>query len=159
MDGPPLDVATATVAGPSAASVPRRRFRGGPHGSDTRWALAFLIPYAAVFVLFVIYPVGYGLWLGHRAASYAALFAAPIYLKTVANTLIYLAIGVNLHLFGALLLSGFFMRRNWRVRSLLLIYILPWAVPAIPTFIAIHWMLNGEWGFINNVLYALFNID
>jgi multiple sugar transport system permease protein len=57
---------------------------------------------------------------------------------------VYLAIGVNLHLFGALLLSGFFTRRNWRVRSLLLVYMLPWAVPAIPTFIAIHWMLNGE---------------
>ena len=42
--------------------------------------------------------------------------ADPIYLRTVVNTLIFLAIGVNLHLFGALLLSGFFMRRNWRVR-------------------------------------------
>ena len=133
--------------------------RGGPRGSDTNWALAFLVPYAAVFVLFVVYPVGYGLWLGHRPASYAALFDDPIYLRTVVNTLIYLAIGVNLHLFGALLLSGFFTRRNWRVRSVLLVYLLPWAVPAIPTFIAIHWMLNGEWGFLNNLLYALFGID
>ena len=66
---------------------------------------------------------------------------------------------MNLHLFGALLLSGFFMRRNWRVRSLLLVYMLPWAVPAIPTFIAIHWMLNGEWGFLNNLLYDLFGIN
>jgi multiple sugar transport system permease protein len=112
-----------------------------------------------IFLLFVIYPVAYGLWLGLRPASYAALLGDPIYLKTVANTLIYLALGVNLHLFGALMLSGFFMRRNWRVRSLLLIYMLPWAVPAIPTFIAIHWMLNGEWGFLNNLLYALFGID
>lgn len=138
---------------------PRRFWQRRPQGSDTRWALAFLVPYAAVFALFVIYPVGYGLWLGHSPANYRALFNDPIYLETVVNTLIYLAIGVNLHLFGALLLSGFFTRRNWRVRTLLLIFILPWAVPAIPTFIAIHWMLNGEWGFINNFLYDVFNID
>lgn len=97
------------------------------------------------------------MWLGRRPASYQALFRDPIYLKTVVNTLVYLAIGVNLHLFGALMLSGFFTRQNWRVRSLLLIYMLPWAVPAIPTFIAVHWMLNGEWGFLNNLLYALFS--
>jgi multiple sugar transport system permease protein len=140
------------------AHVRRRFWRRGPQGSDINWALAFLVPYAAVFLLFVVYPVAYGLWLGHRPSSYQALFNDPIYLRTVVNTLIYLAIGVNLHLFGALLLSGFFMRRNWRVRSLLLVYMLPWAVPAIPTFIAIHWMLNGEWGFLNNLLYDLFGI-
>jgi multiple sugar transport system permease protein len=138
-----------------------RRFwiSDGLRGSDVNWALAFLVPYAAVFLLFVVYPVAYGLWLGSSPASYTELFADPIYLTTVANTLIYLALGVNLHLFGALMLSGFFMRRNWRVRSLLLVFMLPWAVPAIPTFIAIHWMLNGEWGFLNNLLYALFGID
>ncbi len=42
--------------------------------------------------------------------SYRALFADPIYAETVVNTLIFLAIGVNLQLFLALLLSGFFMR-------------------------------------------------
>ena len=145
-----------------AIARPRNRpsfWSKGPQGSDTRWAVAFLVPYLAVFLLFVVYPVAYGLWLGHDPASYRQLFADPIYLRTVVNTLIFLALGVNLHLFGALMLSGFFMRRNWRVRSLLLVYILPWAVPAIPTFIAIHWMLNGEWGFLNNLLYALFGIN
>jgi multiple sugar transport system permease protein len=146
----------ATIA---RSRAKRRLWRRGPQGSDTSWAIAFLVPYLAIFLLFVVYPVGYGLWLGHHPASYRQLFADPIYLRTVVNTLIFLAIGVNLHLFGALMLSGFFMRRNWRVRSLLLVYILPWAVPAIPTFIAIHWMLNGEWGFLNNLLYALFGIN
>jgi len=158
MDGS-FSIAPATGAMSPGRRIVSRFWRGGPHGSDLNWALAFLVPYAAVFLLFVLYPVGYGLWLGHRPISYQQLFSDPIYLRTVANTLIYLALGVNLHLFGALLLSGFFMRRNWRVRSLLLVYMLPWAVPAIPTFIAIHWMLNGEWGFLNNLLYALFGIN
>jgi multiple sugar transport system permease protein len=32
-------------------------------------------------------------------------------------------------------------------------------VPALPSFISIHWMLNGEWGLLNNLLYAMFHID
>src|SRR6185312_10957982 len=35
----------------------------------------------------------------------------------------------------------------------------PWAVPALPAFISIHWLLNGQWGLFNNLLYELFGID
>ncbi len=88
-----------------------------------------------------------------RPALYAELFADPIYQRTVVNTVLYLGIGVNLKMFGALLLSGFFMRRGWWVKGLLLIFVLPWAMPALPAFISIHWMLNGQWGLLNNVLW------
>jgi multiple sugar transport system permease protein len=66
---------------------------------------------------------------------------------------------VNLKMFGALLMSGFFMRRKRWVKWLLLIYVLPWAVPALPSFMSIHWMLNGQWGLINNFLWSVFAID
>ncbi|MEO9189334.1 MAG: sugar ABC transporter permease [Acetobacteraceae bacterium] len=156
-----MDGASAIGIGRPAAARRTRRlgWNGGLQGSDRNWALAFLVPYAAIFLAFVLLPVAYGLWLGHRPSSYAALFSDPIYLRTLVNTALFLGIGVNLHLFLALLLSGYFMSRNWWVRSLLLVFILPWAVPSIPTFISIHWMLNGEWGFINNALYTLFGID
>ncbi|MBV9736278.1 MAG: sugar ABC transporter permease [Acidisphaera sp.] len=145
-----------------ASAVPARRvraWRGGVQGADAFWAAAFVLPYIAVFLAFVIYPVGYGIWLGSGAASYRALFSDPIYVRTVINTLVYLAIGVNLKLFLALLLSGFFMRPQRWVKALLLVFILPWAVPAIPTFISIHWMLNGQWGLINNLIWDLFQAD
>ncbi len=137
----------------------RQGLFGSPQGSELAWGLAFVVPYAAVFVLFVIFPVAYGLWLGSLPSRYAELFADPIYLRTLFNTLLFLAVGVNLHLFFALLLSGFFMLRYWWVKPLLLVFILPWAVPALPTFISIHWMLDGQWGFINNVLWEVFHID
>ena len=47
----------------------------------------FIVP---GFVAFVIYPIGYGLWLGSDPASYRALFADPVYPRTVVNTLLYL---------------------------------------------------------------------
>src|ERR1700736_6908598 len=94
---------------------PRRRaWRRGLQGSELTWAIAFIIPYAALFLAFVAYPVVYGLWLGRDPALYFELMSEPIYQRTVVNHLIYLAIGVNLKMFGALLLSGFFMRRGWK---------------------------------------------
>lgn len=156
-----MDGTSAVEIGKAAPRRPTRRRGGfgGLQGSDINWALAFLVPYVGIFFAFVLLPVGYGLWLGHRPSSYATLFADPIYLRTLVNTALFLAIGVNLHLFLALLLSGYFMNKNRWVRALLMVFILPWAVPAIPTFIAIHWMLNGEWGFINNLLWELFGAN
>jgi multiple sugar transport system permease protein len=136
-----------------------RYWRGGLQGSEFTWAVAFVVPYIAVFFAFVIYPAGYGLWMGSDPALYAEVFSDPIYLNTVVNTAIFLAFGVNVKLFLALLLSGFFMRPGWWTKTLLLIFVLPWAVPALPTFISIHWMLNGEWGLVNNFLYIVFGID
>jgi multiple sugar transport system permease protein len=136
-----------------------RYWRGDLKGSEYTWAIAFVVPYLAVFLAFVVYPAGYGLWLGSQPHLYAELFSDPIYQTTVINTLLFIGIGVNLKMFFALLLSGFFMRPGWWVKAILLVFILPWAVPALPSFISIHWMLNGEWGLLNNILYAMFHID
>src|SRR6266700_7698270 len=136
-----------------------RYWRGELKGSEYAWALAFIVPYIAVFFVFVAYPVVYGLWMGSEASLYQELFSDPIYQSTVVNTALYLALGVNVKMFLALLLSGFFMRPGWWMKVLLLIFVLPWAVPQISTFISIHWMLNGEWGFLNNALYTLFHVE
>ena len=142
--------------------VPSKRKRawlGGLQRSEFVWATAFIIPYVAVFLAFVAYPVVYGLWLGHDPALYAELWSEPIYQRTVVNTVLYVIIGVNLKMFGALLLSGLFMRRGWWVKGLLLIFVLPWAMPALPAFISIHWMLNSQWGLLNNFLWNVFGLD
>ena len=36
---------------------------------------------------------------------------------------------------------------------------LPWALPALPAFLSIHWMLIGYGGFMNSALEMLFGID
>src|SRR5262249_23549652 len=126
--------------------------RLGLQGSVSAWAVAFVIPYVGVFLAFVAYPVVYGLWLGSDPALYAELMSEPIYQRTVVNTTLYLVIGVNLKMFGALLLSGFFMRRGWWVKGLLVIYVLPLAVPALPSFLSIHLVINCPWGPLDNAL-------
>jgi multiple sugar transport system permease protein len=136
-----------------------RYFRGNLKGGEYTWAVAFLVPYVAVFLTFVVYPIVYGVWMGSEGTLYRELFSDPIYQSSVVNTVLYLALGVNVKMFLALLLSGFFMRRGWWMKVLLMIFILPWAVPQISTFISIHWMLNGEWGFLNNLIYKLFHAE
>jgi len=136
-----------------------RRWRGHLQRSEYAWAVAFCVPYIAVFLVFVVYPVCFGIWMGSKPSLYAELFADPIYAKTVVNTALFLGVAINLKMFCALLLSGFFMRRGWWVKALLMIFVLPWAVPAPPAFMSIHWLLNGEYGMLNNLLYELFGID
>ncbi len=151
---------TTTIDNAALAPVVSHSIRRSGLGSaDRLWALAFVTPYVTVFLAFVLYPVGYGLWLGSDPASYRQLLADPVFPLAVINTLIYLLVAVNLKLILALLLSGLFMRKGLWTKTLLLIFILPWAVPGIPSFISIHWMLNSQWGLINNAIWDLFQTD
>jgi multiple sugar transport system permease protein len=134
-------------------------WRSHLQGSEFTWAVAFVIPYAALFLAFVAYPVVYGLWMGRQPTLYADLVSDPHYMKTVINTVLYVGLSVNVMMFLALLLSGFFIRRRWWIKALLPIYILPWALPAVPAYISFHWMLIGEQGLLDSVLQALFSID
>jgi multiple sugar transport system permease protein len=150
---------TLTVGRTLAARPVRRAWNSGLIGSEYAWAIAFALPYAAVFLAFVIYPICYGVWMGDQPQLYRDLFADPRYLTAVVNTLVYVGVGVNLKMGLAFLLSGFFMRKRWWIKALLVIYILPWATPALPAYISIHWFVNGQWGMLNNALYWLFGID
>jgi multiple sugar transport system permease protein len=73
--------------------------------------------------------------------------------------LLFVGLGVNLKMFLALLLSGFFVRRRWWIKAILVIYVLPWALAGVQACISFHWMLIGEQGLVDGVLSALFGID
>ena len=136
---------------------PPRRFLF--QGSDTTWAIAFLVPYLAVFAAFVVYPIAFGLWMGSDPALYDRLFSDPLYLTIVVNTLLFAGIGVNVPMFLAFLLSGFFMQRSWWIRSLLAIYLLPWVLPALTAFLSIHYMTVTEYGFLDSLWRAVTGED
>src|SRR6201985_1849484 len=154
-----MAVTTTTDSPAAAANITPLARRRRTFGADRLWALVFVTPYVAVFAAFVIYPIGYGLWLGSDPASYRALFHDPVYPRTVANTLLYLLFGVNLKLLLALLLSGFFMRKGWWTKILLLVFMLPWAMPALSSYLSINWMLNGQWGLINNLIWQVAQVE
>ncbi|UUZ71519.1 sugar ABC transporter permease [Polaromonas sp. P1(28)-8] len=124
-----------------------------------RWGMILVIPYLLIFLVFVIYPVGYGLWLAREPQTYVRLFADPIFFRTMVNSVVFIVVSVNLKMIVALFLSGFFLNTRWWVKWLSLVFILPWAVPSIPTILSMRFMLNPEWGVINTLIFKLTGID
>lgn len=123
------------------------------------WGIILLAPYLLVFLAFVVYPVCYGLWLARAPSNYVALYNDPIFARAAINTLIFLVIGINIKMLIALFLSGFFAQQRTWIKWLSVIFILPWAVPSIPTILSVRFMLNPEWGMINHYIFSLTGDD
>jgi len=123
------------------------------------WGRMLVLPYLVVFVVFVLYPVGYGLWLARHPSSYVKLFEDPIFFRTAINTVIFIVVAINLKMVVALGLSGFFVQKRWWIGVLSMLFILPWAVPSIPTILSVRFMLNPEWGVINSLIFQLTGAD
>jgi len=141
-----------TVAG-SAATPPAKL------GRWQFWGRLMVVPYLLVFAIFVLYPVCYGLWLARHPQSYVHLVEDPIFFRSVINTIVFLVVAINVKMGVALVLSGFFVQSRWWIKVLAGIFILPWAVPSIPTILSVRFMLNPEWGVINSTIFRLTGLD
>ena len=141
-----------------ASAAASRRTRPGL-STWTLWGRALLVPYVLVFLVFVLYPVGYGLWLARHPDSYVRLLDDPIFYRTAVNTLIFVVVAVNVKMVVAMGLSGFFVQTRWWIKIISMIFILPWAVPSIPTILSVRFMLNPEWGVINSTIFSLTGLD
>ncbi|HTG18954.1 MAG TPA: sugar ABC transporter permease [Reyranella sp.] len=123
------------------------------------WALLFTAPYIVIFLAFVVFPVGYAFWLARDPHLYVELSEDPIFLRTVVNTLVFLIVAINVKMVMALFLSGFFTHKRWWVKVLAVLFVLPWAVPSIPTILSVRFMLNPEWGVVNTLIFSLTGDD
>jgi multiple sugar transport system permease protein len=152
MGGDKMTSQTATLA---AAAPTKRRATT----SFEFWGRVLVVPYIVIFVVFVLYPVGYGLWLARHPQSYVKLFEDPVFFRSLINTIVFLVVAVNLKMVIALGLSGFFVQTRWWIKITALVFILPWAVPSIPTILSVRFMLNPEWGVINTTIFKLTGAD
>ena len=146
-----------TAARAGAADAPART--GHRPGRLTRLArsrtlqgFAFTAPLLLLFAGFVIYPMTMGVWYALDADAYRALFSDPIFRQTVVNTLWYVGVAVNVKLVLALLLSGILDYPFRWIRVLAAVFLVPWAVPALPGILSFRWMLNSQWGVFNHLL-------
>jgi multiple sugar transport system permease protein len=147
-------------AAPSgAAGRPARN--GGPYrpASWNTVGLLLVVPYLLLFLLFVIYPVVYGFSLARDPQSYVRLWQDPVFGNALVNSALFLLVVVNVKFVLALFLSGFFVHERWWIRILAVLFILPWAVPSIPTILSFRFMLNPEWGIINTLYFNMTALD
>jgi multiple sugar transport system permease protein len=121
--------------------------------------LMLAAPYVLIFLIFVVYPVCYGLWLARNPASYIKLWQDPVFSKALINSALFLLVVVNVKFVIALFLSGFFVHERKWIRFLAVLFILPWAVPSIPTILSFRFMFNPEWGVVNSIIFKLTQLD
>src|SRR5215813_15211238 len=133
-------------------------WRSSLHGSELAWAVAFIMPYIGVLLAFAVFPIAYGFWMASDPELYVKLFSSEEYVEALISTALYVGIGANLSVFLALLLSGFFMRRGWWIKAMLVLSMLPWVLPAQTAFMSFHWM-TIYWGFLNSLLEKLLGIE
>lgn len=133
------------------AAFPRRE----PWARKTLLGLTFCSPLILIFLLLVITPITYMLYMGLDASIYPAIFSDPIFIQTLWNTVIFVGIAVNVKMFLSLVLSALFSQENRTARILAGVFLLPWAIPSLPGILAFRWMLNGQWGIVNKVLNDL----
>jgi len=143
----------------AALSIPENASPRSTSHSWQFWGRVMVVPYLLVFAIFVVYPVGYGLWLARHPESYVRLFDDPIFFRTAINTVVFLVVAINIKMMIAMLLSGFFVQSRWWIKVLSVLFILPWALPSIPTILSVRFMLNPEWGVINTLIFKLTGND
>jgi multiple sugar transport system permease protein len=111
--------------------------------------LLFSLPLIVLFACFVVYPLYFEVTRALDRHTYEVLFADPIYVQTVVNTLVYVGVAVNAKMLLALLLSGLLQSERRSVRFLSAIFLLPWATPVLPGILSVRWMMSSQWGILN----------
>jgi multiple sugar transport system permease protein len=129
--------------------------RQEPWVRKTGLGLAFCGPLILIFLILVVTPMVYEIYLGLDRTIYPAIFSDPIFIQTVWNTVLFVGIAVNVKMFLAMVLSALFSADHWAARVLGGIFLLPWAIPSLPGILSFRWMLNGQWGIVNKILIDL----
>src|SRR5260221_12142722 len=93
----------ATEAAMSTLTLPESRaaLPSEPTSRFTPWQVwggILLAPFLLVFLVFVLYPVGYGLFLPPHPVSYVKVYEDPVFAPSVVNPLGFLVVGINIQM-------------------------------------------------------------
>jgi multiple sugar transport system permease protein len=137
--------------------------------SDSRDLLGwlFMLPAAALLLVFLLYPLGLGLWLGLTNATlgepgefvgfdnFLTLFADDVYWLSVFNTIVYTVVAsvakFMLGLWLAMLLNEHMPFKAF-IRAIVL---LPWIVPTVLSAIAFWWIYDSQFSILSYALKSM----
>jgi multiple sugar transport system permease protein len=123
------------------------------------WGIVLLAPYLLVFAGLRGLSRLLRALAGAASGELCRALHDPIFARAAVNTLIFLVIGINFKMLVALFLSGFFVQARAWIKWLSVLFILPWAVPSIPTILSVRFMLNPEWGMVNQLIFKFTGDD
>jgi len=134
-------------------------------------SVLFMLPAAAILLLFLTYPLGLGIWMGFTDArvgrpgifigleNYVSLFDDDVFWLAVFNTLVYTIVATvakfGLGMWLALLLNHSLPFKAF-IRAIVL---LPYIVPTVLSAIAFWWIYDPQFSIISWSLHRLGLID
>ncbi len=141
------------------------------NNSSAALGLLFMLPAAAILLIFLTYPLGLGVWLGLTDTkigrsgvfigleNYYSLARDSVFWLVVGNTIFYTAVASVLK-FGLGLWLALLLNQNIRFKSMMrAILLLPWIVPTTLSAIAFWWIFDSQFSIISWVLVKLGVID
>jgi len=157
-------------------AVPHRAARPRPlleRIGQSRGALGFLfmLPAAALLLLFLAYPLGLGVWLGFTdekigrpgifigIENYQYLWSDSVFWLSVFNTLLYTIVASALK-FGLGLWLALLLNERLPFKAFFrAIVLLPWVVPTVLSAIAFWWIYDAQFSILSWVLMQFGWID
>jgi multiple sugar transport system permease protein len=131
----------------------------------------FMLPAAAILILFLTYPLGLGVWLGFTDArvgrpgefigieNYQSLLDDPIFRLSIFNTILYTVVA-SIVKFALGLWLALLLNRNVPFKSLLrAVVLLPYIVPTVLSAIAFWWIFDAQFSVISWALQRIGLID
>lgn len=160
-----MTTATTTTDRPGDASPGRFRRSLAARRRGELWG--FLAPAAVFFVVFFLFPLGYGVFMSTTnfttgtfitgrapfvgTANFEAVLSEPVTSRALANTLTITVVSVAVELVLGMLLALLFARAFPGSRWLPTLILLPWLLPAVVVATVWKSLLAGD-GPINDVL-------
>jgi multiple sugar transport system permease protein len=134
-------------------------------------SFGFMLPAAALLLVFLTYPLGLGVWLGFTDArigrpgifigleNYEYLWDDAIFWLSVFNTLLY-TVSASILKFVLGLWLALLLNENLPLKSFFrAVVLLPWVVPTVLSAIAFWWIYDSQFSIISWALIELGIID
>ena len=150
-----------------AAPRPRRGRFSRLSENRTVLGVGFLLPAAAILLVFLTYPLGLGVWLGFTDTqigrpgvfvgleNYQDLWQDTVFWLSVTNTLIY-TVGASILKFALGLWLALILNEKLPFKAFFrAIVLLPWVVPTVLSAIAFWWIYDAQFSIISWLLMRL----
>jgi multiple sugar transport system permease protein len=134
-------------------------------------SFGFMLPAAALLLVFLTYPLGLGVWLGFTDArigrpgifigleNYEYLWDDAVFWLSVFNTLLY-TVSASILKFVLGLWLALLLNQNLPLKSFFrAVILLPWVVPTVLSAIAFWWIYDSQFSIISWALIELGIID
>jgi multiple sugar transport system permease protein len=151
----------------SAPTVRSRRLPSRIADGRELLGVGFMIPAAAILVVFLAYPLGLGFWLGVTdtkigesgrfvgLANFSSLARDPVFWLSVFNTTLYTGVA-SVAKFALGLYLALLLNRRLPFKAIIRAFVLlPFVVPTVLSAIAFWWIYDSQFSIVSWVLIKL----